>query len=390
MTRLAATGTLLLAAAVTLGGQAPRKPTARLVSAPPIALPGQIDSNNPFVWDLVDGVPRLFVVTSWGGTPIQSSGSSLDHLERGERVTFTNYPGHGVWMESIVTDAVGTWYGYYHHERPADDCGRHDRELPRIGAARSRDHGRTWDDLGIVLDAPAGSARCQSTGRYVLGGVGDVSAMLDADGEHLYLFFSQYFGDVESQGVAVARMAWADRDEPIGKAAIFNDGAWLPITSVRTDEDGAVVDYAYPAGTPLHHATKPFHDGVPDADVFWGAAVHWNTYLERYVMLLNRAKDEDFETEGIYVSYAPTLDDPAAWSAPARLLSGGLWYPQVVGLEPGTGTDKQAGQRARFFLHGSSDRMIEFSAEGQDPPTHPAEWRPRSEPAFRTDGPSVF
>ncbi len=360
MLRMAVTGGLLLAAAATLGGQATRTPTARLVPASRTALPGDVDSSNPLLWDFVDGVPRLFVVTSWGGAPIRSSGLSLDRLQRGEPVTFTNHPGHGVWMESIVKDAVGTWYGYYHHERPANDCGRPDRQLPRIGAARSRDQGLTWDDLGIVLDAPAGSARCQSTNRFVLGGVGDVSVVLDAEQENLYLFFSQYFGGVESQGVAVARLAWADRDEPIGKAAIFNDDAWLPVSPVLSDEDEAVVGYAYPAGTPLQRATRPFHDGAPAADVFWGAAVHWNTYLERYVMLLNRAKDEHFGTEGIYVSYAPTLADPGAWSAPARLQNGGEWYPQVVGLEPGSGTDKQAGQRARFFLTGKSDRMIEF------------------------------
>ena len=84
-------------------------------------------------------------------------------------------------MESIVTDDAGTWYGYYHHERPADECGRPDRQLPRIGAAKSSDQGRTWGDPGIVLDAPTTSAQCASTNRFVLGGVGDVSALLDAD-----------------------------------------------------------------------------------------------------------------------------------------------------------------------------------------------------------------
>ena len=42
----------------------------------------------------------------------------------------------------------------------------------------------------------------------------------------------------------------------------------------------------------------------------WGPSIHWNTYLERYVMLLNRAKDESFNNEGIYVSYARTLMIP--------------------------------------------------------------------------------
>jgi hypothetical protein len=353
----AAIPVVIVAALAVLHAGEPRTPSAHLVSASPLQLPGDIDSSNPFVWDLVDGVRQLFVITSWGGVPVQSSGVSVDRLHRGEPVTFTNPPGNGVWMESIITDDAGTWYGYYHHERPADECARADRQLPRIGAARSSDHGRTWEDLGIVLDAPDGSAQCRSTNRFVLGGVGDVSTLLDAQGQDLYLFFSQYSGSVERQGVAVARLAWADRDSPAGKVSIFNDGAWLPATR-SSDEEPAT--WSYPPGTPLEHATRPFHDGNPTADVFWGASVHWNTYLEQYVMLLNRAKDENFGTEGIYVSYAASLSDPRQWSAPQRLMSGGEWYPQVVGIENGSGTDRLAGQRARFFLTGKSNRMIEF------------------------------
>lgn len=340
-----------------IDARGPVAPSARLVSASLIQLPGDIDSSNPFVWDLVDGVRQLFVITSWGGVPVQSSGESVEHLHRGEPVAFASHPGHGVWMESILTDDAGTWYGYYHHERPADECGRPERQLPRIGAARSSDHGRTWEDLGIVLDAPDGSAQCASTNRFVLGGVGDVSALLDAHQQDVYLFFSQYSGGIERQGVAVARLAWADRDAPAGKVSVFNDGAWLPATG---SEAGPSASWSYPPGTPLEHATRPFHDGHQAADVFWGASVHWNTYLGQYVMLLNRAKDENFGTEGIYLSYAPSLADPQQWTPPQRLLSGGEWYPQVVGIEKGSGTDRLAGQRARFFMTGKSNRMIEF------------------------------
>jgi hypothetical protein len=38
----------------------------------------------------------------------------------------------------------------------------------------------------------------------------------------------------------------------------------------------------------------------------------------------------------------------------------GGWYPQVAGLEPMTGTDRQAGRRARFLTTGRSDYYIEF------------------------------
>jgi hypothetical protein len=95
-------------------------------------------------------------------------------------------------------------------------------------------------------------------------------------------------------------------------------------------------------------------------DAFWGPAVHWNVYLERYVMLLNRAKDTNWKQEGIYVSFNRRLDDPAGWSQPVKVLSGGRWYPQVMGIEAGTGTDKVAGRSARFFMAGTSEHLIQF------------------------------
>lgn len=333
-----------LIAMTTLSAQSVRAPSARLIPASRIELPALIDSSNPAVWSLIDGVHRLFVLSSWGGVPVRSVGDSLESLRNGGPVAFASHPGHGVWLESIIPDDAGAWYAYYHHERPADQCDRPDRQLPRIGALRSSDRGETWDDLGIILDAPQGSEACQSLNRFVLGGVGDVTAALDPGTRDIYLYFSQYLSDGGTQGVAAARLAWADRDAPVGKVSIWNDGAWLA--------DGP--------GTPLVRARQPFHDQSPAADVFWGPSIHWNTYLEQYVMLLNRARDDQFNNEGIYVSYSPTLDDPRQWTVPVKIMNAGTWYPQVIGLEPGTGTDRIAGQRARFFLMGRSDRYIEF------------------------------
>ena len=345
-------------AAAILGAQT--KIAFRVVPAPRLVLPGRIDSSNPLVWTRVDGVGRLAVLTSWGGVPVRSSGTGLDRLQLGEPVAFTSHPGNGVWMESVVVEEAGTWYGYYHHERPADECGRHDRQLPRIGAARSLDDGHTWEDLGIVIDAPPGSTACDSSNRFVLGGVGDVTAALDREARYLYLYFSQYGRDPRVQGVAVGRLAWADRDTPSGKVTIWNDGVWLPASPLPRNDPDVAQDWTYPVGTPLVPARQPFHDGLAAADVFWGASIHWNTYLEQYVMLLNRAKDEQFNEEGIYLSTSPTLDDPHRWTPPQRVLTGGGWYPQVVGLEAESGTDRLAGRRARFFVTGKSDHIIEF------------------------------
>ena len=63
------------------------------------------------------------------------------------------------------------------------------------------------------------------------------------------------------------------------------------------------------------------------------------------------------------MSFSTTLQDPNAWSVPERLLAGGHWYPEVMGLARGTGSDKEAGERARFFTSGASDYVITFSLQ---------------------------
>jgi hypothetical protein len=104
-----------------------------------------------------------------------------------------------------------------------------------------------------------------------------------------------------------------------------------------------------------------WHDADREVDAYWGPTVHWNEYLERYVMLLNRAADESFAQEGIYVSMSPHLTEPTAWSPPIKIMDRGQWYPQVIGLEDGTGTDKLAGREARFFMGGRSSYLIRFN-----------------------------
>ncbi len=147
---------------------------------------------------------------------------------------------------------------------------------------------------------------------------------------------------------------------PVGRVAIWQGRIWQSPLLFLDEEPAAT--WIYPPGMPLVRASHPWHDADTLNDVFWGASVHWNSYLEQYVMLLNRAKDEQFGQEGIYVSFAPSLDNPALWSPPRRILEGGRWYPQVFGLDPTEGTDKFAGARARFFMGGVSDHLIESSA----------------------------
>jgi hypothetical protein len=100
--------------------------------------------------------------------------------------------------------------------------------------------------------------------------------------------------------------------------------------------------------------------------------VHWNTYLQRYVMLMSHSCcGPGWPQAGIYVSFADDLANPQSWSTPKLLLDdvgfGPGWYPQVLGTAFGE-TDTIAGQAPRLYVHGVSHWEIRFS----NPPAAPS------------------
>ena len=43
---------------------------------------------------------------------------------------------------------------------------------------------------------------------------------------------------------------------------------------------------------------------LAEGKTLWGPVIHWNTFLQRYMMILNRTKDTTWATEGIYLSFS--------------------------------------------------------------------------------------
>jgi hypothetical protein len=329
-------------------------PRIELRSATPLVLPGEVDSNSPAVWDFVRGERRLFVMTSVDGRPSTASGPTLTRLGKAVPIAMAPWPDGGVWMEAVIPDVDGTWYGYYHLERPATVCRDATRVIPSIGAARSRDFGATWESLGTLLAAPPFSHDCVTNDKYNVGGLGDFTVQLDPASRDLFFFFSQYVRSGPLQGVGVARLAWADRDQPARRVMVWQNSRWMT-AAARFGPERFVA-----SAIPIFPAAESWHDTNTIVDAFWGPSVHWNTHLRQYVMLLNRSKDTNWNQEGIYVSFARQLGDPREWSKPVKILNGGHWYPQVIGIEDGTGTDRTAGEMARLFVKGASTRLIRF------------------------------
>lgn len=135
--------------------------------------------------------------------------------------------------------------------------------------------------------------------------------------------------------------------------------------------------------TPVFPATRDYHRN--DGEMFWGPAIHWNTYLKTYVMFLNHAVDTKLTQDGIFISFNHDLANPAGWTRPRMILdrqeiqkamAGASvsktklengWYPEVIGTEKGE-TDKVVGRTARFFLAGVSRKTITFLRPGEKAP----------------------
>jgi hypothetical protein len=331
-------------------------PTARLRKVPLLKFSGNVDCNSPVHWD----GDTMYAFNS-SPTPVRSSGKSLSQMGPASEAHYNNEANGGRWIESTYKAEDGTLYGWYHNE-PHPICSvNKDLTAPRIGATVSKDNGANWKDLGFVLEAPPDSLYCETQNHYFVGGNGDFSVLPDNEKQYFYFFISTYNKDVAEQGVAVARMRFADRDNPSGKVWKWHKSSW------KEPGIGGHVSPIFPVTIDWNRK---------DADAMWGASIHWNHYLNLYVILLNRAIDKDWKQEGIYVTYNTVLSNPAGWSKPVRILdqkeiksvpgmeSG--WYPQVVGIDTlKKETDKYAGRVARLFVHGKSIWEIVFARPGE-------------------------
>ncbi|MDO8585430.1 MAG: hypothetical protein Q7T82_00130 [Armatimonadota bacterium] len=322
--------------------------TAVLRGAPEIKFPAGVDSNNPAHWD----GDTFYIFNSGERTPVRGEGKDQFSLANPVKTEYNNQINGKRWIECTWRADGGILYGWYHNE-PGGLCPGKHLTAPRIGAVRSKDNGAHWEDLGIVLEACPTTIDCDYKNGYFGGGNGDFSCMLGHDKKYLYLFISTYAGDVSVQGVAVARMAWKDRDNPVGKVRKYYNGKW--------EEPGVGGKL-----TPIFPGKISWKE--ENADQFWGPSVHWNTHLKKYVMLLNHTCCKPgWPQEGIYISYSDSLSKPKSWTEPKRIMEGGWWYPQVVGVNSAAKeTDKLCGRQARFYFGGVSRREIIFFRDGED------------------------
>ena len=336
-----------------------------VITRAPLIMMHSVDSNSPVHWD----GKTLYLINSAGGHQYLSSGSDIAHLGYRDLIHIGNMDDHlYIWIEATWKAPDGTLYGGYHYE-PNALCrsNHHLPTAPRIAWIRSQDNGKTWNDLGFIIDANPSAIDCNSASPWDAGGTGDFSFLPGPGGKYFYLYGTSYDPRFSQQGVFAARMPVADRNDPIGKMMKWYKGSWS-----QPGLGGLV--------TPVFPAQKDYTS--KDGEMFWGPAVEWNTYLHTYVMVLNHAITPELATDGIYISFNSNIANPNGWSKPVMIVNRAQilanmagtnlsptkmtngWYPEVVGEGPGE-TDAVVGKTGRLFLAGVSRLQITFIRPSQ-------------------------
>ncbi len=285
------------------------------------------------------------------------------------------------WMESVYrAPLTGVLYGLYHmEEAPYVKCPAPNERaylsVPHIGIGRSRDNGRTWENLGIIVSDGSFPISCSQPARFFTGGVGDPSMAVGPDSTYAYIAFTDYTGDDPStQGIELARITLKDLDQPLevdgsSKAHRWHNGAWSGPGLQGTP--GTRVGQTWNT-TPLGQATPilppPRSWLRADGGGYWGPSLSWNTHVGAFMLLLNKVSGaQAFDADGNYLVFLPRIATPSvAPATPIRLdkLPNGptpAWYVQALGDPSMHGTSAWTGQDARLFLGEHSHLALHFS-----------------------------
>ncbi|MBL8189178.1 MAG: hypothetical protein JNK38_14315 [Acidobacteria bacterium] len=369
---------LATAVAISATAHSQTRPLFSLREAPQVRMPGVfippyiwgIDGNSPAERD-ANGNLILFNSLSF---PWRSTGPDLFNLTPSQPITIRDRDEieGGLWMEGLYRDADGKLFGWMHNEFQTG-CENMAIGAPRIRQMISDDEGKTWQDLGVIITAPDGFFNCETENIYFTGGTGDFSVLFDPATQYFYFYFTTYSPDFSQQGIGIARLRYEDRLQPVGKVKNWHEGEW------NESAIGGKLSPIFPPAISWHKA---------NLDAFWGPAIHYNAYLDQYVMLLNHALGAAWSTEGFYISFNPDIENPSGWSAPQRLPvepdSPLQAYPQIFGIEE-DGTDKLARQVGRLFLQGASKHEIVFWQPVPKPQRQAGSSGDRLPPPLRTN-----
>ena len=149
-------------------------------------------------------------------------------------------------------------------------------------------------------------------------------------------------------------MPWSDRDDPLDRLTGQSE-------ATKWDGTGWTEPGIGGRSEAIFHDAEQVSWTSEQNNGYWGPSVHWNVDLNTFIVLMSRSGGDNYDPDGIYMTYTNALDSPLTWAQPRLVIDKDQgWYPQVVGDQSIRGTDKRAGATARYFDMGRSNYTITF------------------------------
>lgn len=223
----------------------------------------------------------------------------------GRRGNFDTYDNGGSWLMSVFREEGDNLIGFFHAEDHWYPHYNNNIAWKSLGVTYSSDAGKTWSEGKQIITSPKEKPETPEW-----GGSGDCCVVWDHHNNRWICYYQEH--DVY---MAVS-------EDPKGAP-----GTWKKYYNGAFTEPGLGGEQ-----------TK-----VPGLTPGANPSVHWNTYLEKWVMVWH-AWGTTAQTR---ISFS---DDGITWDTPQSIIAseintgGKAWYPTIIGE-----TDVKAGQIARIY-----------------------------------------
>lgn len=223
----------------------------------------------------------------------------------GKRGNFNKWDNGGSWLMSVHREQGDNLIGFYHAEDHWYPHTSNDIAWKSIGVTYSTDEGVTWGEGKQIITSPLAKPASPAW-----GGSGDCCVVWDPFKNRWMCYYQEH------------NIYMAVSEDPKGAP-----GTWKKYYNGDFTEPG------------LGGQQSKLPGLTPGAN----PSVHWNTYLERWVMVWH-AWGTTAETMISFSKDGITWDTPQSIITSKIAAGGKAWYPTIIGE-----TDVTAGQIARIY-----------------------------------------
>jgi len=229
----------------------------------------------------------------------------------GRRGNFDTYDNGGSWLMSVFRIEGDSLIGFFHAEDHWYPHTSNNIAWKSLGVTYSGDEGKTWSEGNQIITSPKEKPETPEW-----GGSGDCCVIWDHINNRWICYYQEH------------NIYMAVSEDPKGVP-----GSWKKYYNGAFEEPGLGGQQTKVPGL------------IPGAN----PSVHWNTYLEKWVMVWH-----GWSPAQIYLSVS---EDAINWETPQSIIvstiSGRAWYPTIIGI-----TDVEAGQIAKIYY---ADIASDFS-----------------------------